>query len=72
MPFGQPQVFLDCDNNDLTYIGTDLLNENNKPNALSSQIATGRIEDFEYTLMMTLSLTIIGSISLVIAMVTKF
>ena len=76
--FGEPAIFIDCRSAPLHQfkLGTEnplinLVTESNRPNILVQQIATGRLEDQEQCIMITLALTIVGSLSFIGLMFLK-
>ena len=77
--FGQPSVFIDCKKTQLQHFSwnaknpiPDQINDKNRPNTLTQNIATGRIEDREGCIITTLSLTVLGSLSFVVFMYFKW
>ena len=79
MEYGTPAVYLDCERNYLGFYSwdndvikfQDLINEENKPNRIVQQIPCGRAEDRDSCVLLTLGLTIFGSILAVIVMILK-
>ena len=76
--FGTPKVFIDCRKAALHHFRTgteapiiNQINKSNKPNKISQMIPVGRIEHRDGCILMTLGLTILGSLSSVFFMYTK-
>lgn len=76
--FGEPAIFIDCRDAALRFfaLGTEapiinLVNDKNRQNKISQMIPTGRIEDRENCIVVTLALTISGSLLGVYLMIQK-